>query len=443
MENGLLIPDTEQETISLRVPKDFGNIRNVSDMDPYQPWLVEKVIGYDDFENPIYETVGGFETFNESLLALVMINIIEKSNKRRSKKIKWEKEYLESKVDEMIRRAERRNIIPSSVGETIDAPSVYVSYENISPPIKALPPSNLNSNNGNSLFNPAIDYNNPLMKLTVREVYERWYKDKQLEDITEHTMDGYRNSFKKIEHLADRPFVELRFSEIEDCVRREKEKGNSYSMRKRVKLFFSQLYQWAISHEMCTSNMALNIKLGKNESDARRKPFSLKQIATLFNHVDEDPFIETVLMLIFTGCRIREFLNVKREDIHMNDRYFIVTESKTKAGRNRMVPIHKKMMKYFRKRLRAKSDYLIHDARGRKVEYSEYSTKFRNLMKRFEWDGMSPHCCRHTCASLLYSAGAETQTIKRILGHVQGSEVTERVYIHIQLADLHKAIDLI
>lgn len=435
MENGLFIPETEQETIQLRVPKDFGNIRNVSNVDPYQPWLVEKVIGYDDLENPIYETIGGFETFNESLLALVMVNIIEKSNKKRSKKIKMEKEYLDMKIDEMINRMEKRNFLPER--ETIDVPAVYVSYSQDSP-IKQIPPVI-----SNSVYNPAIDYNNPLMKLTVKEVYERWYKDKQLEDITEHTMDGYRNSFKKISHLSDKVFVELRFSDIEECVRREKEKGNSYSMRKRMKLFFSQLYQWAISHEICTSNMALNIKLGKNESDARRKPFSIKQVATLFKYVDEDPFIETVLMLIFTGCRIREFLNIKREDIHMTDRYFIVTESKTKAGRNRMVPINKKMMKYFRKRLRAKSDYLIHDARGRKVEYSEYSTKFRNLMKRFGWEGMSPHCCRHTCASLLYSAGAETQTIKRILGHVQGSEVTERVYIHIQLADLHKAIDLI
>ena len=431
MENGLIIPETEQETISIRVPKGFGNIKNISNSNPYNPWLVEKVIGFDDFENPIYEQVGGFETFNESLLALLMINIFEKSNKKRNKKMYLDKEYLDLKVDETIRKIERRELLPSiPVSYINDTNSHYMETIDVTPVTP-------------STYNPAIDYNNPLMNLTVKEVYERWFKDKQLEDITSHTMDGYKNSFKKISHLSDKVFVELRFSDIEECIRREKEKGNSYSMRKRVKLFFSQLYQWAISHEMCTSNLALNIKLGKNESDKRRKPFSIKQVATLFNYVDEEPFIETVLMLIFTGCRIREFLNIKREDIHMSDRYFIVTESKTKAGRNRMVPINKKMMKYFRKRLRAKSDYLIHDARGRKIEYSEYSTKFRNLMKRFGWDGMSPHCCRHTCASLLYSAGAETQTIKRILGHVQGSEVTERVYIHIQLADLHKAIDLI
>lgn len=452
MNADVIIPEVmnDAKVNTLIVPRDFGNIQNVSDQDPFQPWLVEKCIGFDAFDNPVYEEVGGFETFNESLLALIMINSIEKSNNNKATKLKLEKDYLDCKIDEMIRKTQRR-ISPGELpiyiknspenvfeGNNEDCDDEYYERQEAVYHNAYFPP--INPYQLSSRLNPALDYNNPLMKLTVKEVYERWYQDKSLEDVTPHTMEGYRNSFKKISHLSDRVFVELRFSEIEDCVKAEKARGNSFSMRKRIKLFFSQLYQWAISHEICTSNMALNIKLGKNESDKRRKPFTLKQIATLFEHVDEDPFIESVLMLIFCGCRIREFLNIKRQDIHMSERYFIVTESKTKAGRNRMVPIHKKMMKYYRKRLRAKSDYLIHDARGRQVDYGVYATKFKNLMKRFGWDGLSPHCARHTCSTLLHSAGADPVTSRRILGHV-GTDIHERVYTHIILKDLLEAID--
>lgn len=412
-------------THSLSVPITFGNIENDSNNNPFQPWLAKEYVGKDSNNNPIYKEIGSFETFSESLLALIMVNNLS------------DDEYeSDSAIEKVVRKA-RKKINTNLINYT-------ESFDEMEEPGE-MSYSNLNNSfiSSPNQYNPALDYSNPLMKLTFREVYERWYQDKSLEDITPHTMEGYKNSYKKVSHLADKLFVEIKFSDIDECIKAEKLKGNSFSMRKRVKLFFSQLYQWAISHEMCTTNMALNIKLGKNESESKRRPFTPTQISTLFSHVDEEPFIETVLMLIFTGCRIREFLNIRREDIHMTDRYFIVTQSKTKAGRNRMVPIHKKMIKYFRKRLRAKSDYLIHDARGRQVDYSEYSTKFRNLMKRFGWEGMSPHCCRHTLATMLHSSGADEQTIKRILGHVQGATVTERTYIHIQLVDLHKAIDSI
>ena len=280
------------------------------------------------------------------------------------------------------------------------------------------------------------------MNLTFREVFERWYHDKGFEDISVRTMENYRIIYNKVRHLDNIPFVKIRYSQIEDCVKLEKAKGNSFSMRKRIKLFFSQLYQWAISHEMCTSNLALNIKLGKNESDFRRKPFSIEQIQYLLANHEKVPFMEEVLMLILCGCRISEFLNIRREDIHIDHRYFIVTESKTKVGRNRPVPIHRKVIKFYRKRLRAKSDYLIHDARGRKVEYKDWAKKFKNLMKYLGWEGMSIHGCRHTCATLLHSFGANGMDARFILGHTQ-TDIHERIYQHVQVTKLIQAIDLI
>ena len=127
----------------------------------------------------------------------------------------------------------------------------------------------------------------------------------------------------------------------------------------------------------------------------------------------------------------------------MDQRYFIVTESKTKAGRNRMVPIHKKMMKYYRKRLRARSDYLIHDARGRQMEYTVWAKKFSNLMKRFGWEGLSPHSARHSLITLLHSAGADETTSRYITGHVIGDDINTGVYTHIIVQDIIKAIDMI
>ncbi|QQY27063.1 site-specific integrase [Thomasclavelia ramosa] len=54
-----------------------------------------------------------------------------------------------------------------------------------------------------------------------------------------------------------------------------------------------------------------------------------------------------ILMLIYSGMRIGELLNLKKEDIHFDETYLVITESKTESG-IRKVPIADKVMKYYK-----------------------------------------------------------------------------------------------
>ena len=42
-------------------------------------------------------------------------------------------------------------------------------------------------------------------------------------------------------------------------------------------------------------------------------------------------YLSVVLMLIYTGVRIGELLNLEKKDIHLDERWFYVKESKTDA----------------------------------------------------------------------------------------------------------------
>jgi integrase len=99
-------------------------------------------------------------------------------------------------------------------------------------------------------------------------------------------------------------------------------------------------------------------------------------------------------------------------------------------------------MKFYRKKLRAKSEYLIHDARGRKMDYETWSKKFKQLMKYLGWTDMSVHGCRHTCATLLHTFGVDGTDARFILGHTQ-LDIHDRVYQHVQAQKLIQAIDMI
>jgi len=435
----------------LAVPKDFGNI-TYDDTNYFYPWKAQAVESIID-GNVEYTDIGNYESFSKALLALISVNTINKKAKAKSltpSETASTIDYLYYKTMESTKQPytsepNKQSPINKYTGNLVigfGGPSYFTNDQYTdeidypqAPPVQVVYPSYTS-------MPSYIDYNNPLMNLTFKEVFERWYHDKSMEDISIHTMENYRNTYNKVRHLDNIPFVKIKYSQIEECVRLEKTKGNSFSMRKRVKLFFSQLYQWAIAHEMCTSNIALNIKLGKNESDFRRKPFSIEQVQELMNVADQISFAGEVAMLILCGCRIGEFLNIKRQDIHIDQRYFIVTESKTKVGRNRIVPIHKKVMRFWRSHLRAKSEYLIHDARGRQMKYEIWANKFRKLMKYLQWEGMSIHGCRHTCATLLHTFGADGMDARFILGHTQ-IDIHERIYQHAQAEKLIQAIDLI
>ena len=95
----------------MQVPKDFGNITNISDLNPYQPWLAQKLVGYDEFNEPVYEDIGSFETFSESLLALITINSFNKNIKNKFKCEQKEKEYINYTIDKFIKKVEKKTYI--------------------------------------------------------------------------------------------------------------------------------------------------------------------------------------------------------------------------------------------------------------------------------------------------------------------------------------------
>lgn len=73
-------------------------------------------------------------------------------------------------------------------------------------------------------------------------------------------------------------------------------------------------------------------------------------------------FIDTILILIYTGMRVGEMLDIKIENVFMEKNY-MVGGSKTKAGKNRVIPFNKKIVpliqKWYDEATLNNSEYLI------------------------------------------------------------------------------------
>ncbi|MEG1945406.1 MAG: tyrosine-type recombinase/integrase, partial [Oscillospiraceae bacterium] len=113
---------------------------------------------------------------------------------------------------------------------------------------------------------------------------------------------------------------------------------------------------------------------------------------------------------------------------------------KTKAGKDRIVPIHPKILDIVTVYHDQGNEYLF-SYNGKKMSPSQYYTFWNQIMTDH---GMThtPHECRHTFRSRLDSAGANKVAIDRIMGHSSGG-TGERIYTHKTPEELRTAIEKI
>ncbi len=279
-------------------------------------------------------------------------------------------------------------------------------------------------------------------KITFQEVYERWSKDK-FPTISHSNVNGYEASYKVCTALYSKSFKDLKLADLQFVV---DTCGKNYPTLKKLKSLFSQLYEYAMKHDICGKDYSEFVDIAryrdKNPNKRDRDKFSTEQIERLWQ-LSEDPYYQIVLMLIYNGCRISEFLDLKKEHVHLEEQYFDVIASKTENG-IRKVPIADKVLPFYRTWFEgSQCEYLLHTPDQKHFDYRNYyDSYFTPLMEQLGYT-QTPHCTRHTCISMLTQAHVDQTMIKKIVGHAGAMTLTERVYTHLDIQSLVDAINQI
>lgn len=270
-------------------------------------------------------------------------------------------------------------------------------------------------------------------KITFAEVYEKWAEEK-FPKISNSNIRGYKTSFNKCEKLHGMKFKQLRKMHMQRII---DENGHlSYQVRMKLKTLFSQLYKFAIENDIVEKDYARFVDAGEETITIERIPFSEAEIELLWNNLDK-PYVDSILIMIYSGLRVGEMLEMKTENIDLEKR-IMIGGLKTKAGKNRAIPIHKKIVPL----IDLANEHLITSPKGKKFSYNNYiQRQFTPLMESL---GMShlPHDCRHTTATMLDNAEINRTIIKLILGHAS-QDITEKIYTHKSHEQLVQAIDKI
>lgn len=275
-------------------------------------------------------------------------------------------------------------------------------------------------------------------KITFAEVYEKWSSEK-FKDISIPNVRGYKKSFMDSAALHDMKFADIRFEHL-DGVMNDCELNRP--MRLRLRLLWRQLFKYAMEHDIAQKDYSEYVSVGKNErTGSIHKPFTKEEIKTLFENVGKIPFVETILIMIYTGLRIGELLDINSENVHIKERY-MRGGLKTAAGTNRVIPLNKKIVPFVQQWLDRKTKYLIQPDSKRKTTYYVYTKQgWDIIMDKLKFDHL-PHDCRHTFATWADEVGMDKLCVKLIMGHAS-TDITERVYTHKRIQQLVEAVDML
>ena len=280
-------------------------------------------------------------------------------------------------------------------------------------------------------------------KITFAEVFEKWSAE-HYPKVSKSNVHGYNASYLLCEPIKSMRFNDIRKSHlqgvVDDC-------GKNYPTLRKLKVLFTMLYKYAMQNDICSKDYAQYVDINqykdRNPNKYDRRPFSNDEIETVWKWKESNESFTVILMLIYTGVRISELLDLKKENVNLEERWFDVIASKTEAG-VRKVPIAKKMMPYFEYWM-TKNDceYLLSTPEGNHFEYRNYYDSYwKPFVDQMGMGDHRPHDTRHTWVTLLTAAGVDDKIIKKIVGH-KGQGVTEIVYTHFDIQQLIDAIDLI
>jgi len=284
----------------------------------------------------------------------------------------------------------------------------FLEKYNASPVTLAKPVQKTNKHRFSEIYNMYIE-----------ELHQRPKK------LSVHSYKLRQSAYSNLSSLHSMVFENITLEDLENAARRKSHMSSGTVAN--MMLILRGMYKTAMRHKYVTEDLsALMIVDHLNENSRPHKPFTNEEIDILWQHKDEF-FPRLALILIYTGTRVSELLQMKTENVHFDDRYMI-GGLKTAAGRNRTIPIAEKIAPL----LDLSGEYLIM-YEGQQLIYKKGWDNFNKTMHDLGMEH-SFHDTRHTCASLMEKADIPLLHKKLILGH-SSNDITDR-YTHVDVKDL-------
>lgn len=267
----------------------------------------------------------------------------------------------------------------------------------------------------------AVYNNDPIdnTRITFSDVFSLW-SERHFPEVSEATAKSYRNAYAYLTPLHDKDMKQIRTADIEHTV----EDGDvPRTVVRFVKSLLIQMYRYALAHEICDKNYSQLVDLrSDHEAQIERKVFTAEEVENLPN----DVYGDVMRVALYTGMRPSEVCALQRSEVDFENGMLRIAGSKSKAGHNRVLPIHPYIYTTLQRNCLKSAKFDITgvfvNQHGNQVKYQRYKEQVYKL-------NHTPHDTRHTFATCAMLCEMDDYAVKLIMGHAV-SDLTKRVYTH-------------
>lgn len=298
--------------------------------------------------------------------------------------------------------------------------------------------------------------NDPVSKpdMTLQQLYNEWSAIKY-KTISHQTKANYEAAWKHLGKLGPVAVSTIRTGQMQLVIdtatytppykkgeKKPEAKALGRSSLEKIKALATLLFDYAMQNDITSKNYAAFLTLPKAHRE-EKQAFSDMEVAAIEKAAEAGvAWADAVLVMIYTGFRIEEFLTLTRFSVDLQAGT-ITGGLKTEAGRGRIVPLHPKVRPYIAAWVSRNGDALICGENGKRLSQRQFREKcYYPALEAAGVRRLTPHATRHTFASRMAAAGVEPVKIQKLMGHADYA-VTANTYTHIDISGLSIAIEAI
>ena len=275
---------------------------------------------------------------------------------------------------------------------------------------------------------------------TFAEIYELW-SAKTSKGLSKKTLSNRKTAFNQCAEIHSMRICDIKQRHLQDVLNHNSHLR--YDSVHKIQGLFNQVFTWCVANDYLKKSYADGLRNPVKSAQAIKEPFSTDDIKFLWDNVQENEYISMILILIYSGVRISELLDLEKTEVDFDKQIAFIKDSKTPSG-IRNVPIADRVLPYW-KRFYNKSQCskVFTTIEGDPFTYSNFSKRYWHPLLENLNLSHTIHETRHTCITQLTMNGADKTIIKFIVGHKSIMNLTEKVYTHIELSKLVETINLI
>ena len=269
--------------------------------------------------------------------------------------------------------------------------------------------------------------------LTIEKLYAKW-SETYYPMVSDATKRSFVSAWKQTSVLWPLPVGKVHVAQIREMM----DSVSSPHIRARIKIILDRLFDYAIEYELTDKNYARMYRIPSqimkkaDEKRIRHMPFDKEEMETLWKASSTSLIALMILIQCYSGWRPGELIAIKTEKVDLKN-MTMSGGNKTKAGKNRIVPIHPKIADLLEKQVEMAhdcgSDYLFFEGKKHKpLTYDKYHERFKALLVELQLNPQHrPHDPRVHFVTYCKADEVDEYAIKYMVGHAI-TDLTERIY---------------